>query len=100
MLSKRQLGQRRHRERERLERPPSLPRFFPSLTPSRRQRAQMEHAKSKRPLKKLHVICEEVLEVAMPVLGSSTTTNQPDSPSNFVLEEESNLEAGVEICMP
>ena len=47
-------------------------------------------------------ICEEVPEVAMPnVPGSSrTTTNQSDSPSNFVLEEDSNLETGVEICMP
>ena len=35
---------------ERLQRPPRLPRFSPSLTPSCRQRAQIERAKAKRPL--------------------------------------------------
>ena len=92
------MAQRARRDRERLEQPPRLPRFFPSLTLSRRQRAQIERAKAKRPLTKLDVIYEELPKI--PAGSSGSTTSQSDSPSNFVFEEEANLEVGVECSVP
>ena len=46
--SNRQLAQRARQERERLQRPRTVPRFFPGLAPTRRQLGQLQRAQSQR----------------------------------------------------
>ena len=70
------MGQHARQEREQLEWPSRLPRFFPGLTPSRRQRAQIERAKAKRPLIQLDTVLEKFQH--RPIANSSeasSTTN-------------------------
>ena len=70
------MAQRARRDRERFERSPTLPRFFSSLTPSRRQRAQIERAKAKKSLIQSDVMLQEFNVRPMTnILGTSDTTN-------------------------
>ena len=70
------MGQHARQEREQLQRPSRLPRFFPGLTPSRRQRAQIERAKAKRPLIQLDTVLEKFQHRPIANLSeASCTTN-------------------------
>ena len=75
------MAQRARRDRERLQRPPMVPRFFPSLTPSRRQRAQIERAKAKRPL----IPSDTMLEGShgRPMTTNSSTSGTINLPLSF-----------------
>ena len=75
-LSNRQLAQRARRQCEQLGRPPSLPRFFPSLPPTCRQLAQIQRAGSKRAIH-LDAIPEEIRELAV------TDVSEPSSVNNM-----------------